>query len=195
MHPFPHGAGVFFTSRFLAFPGLKTAVKYFLRDQRPDYVDKNRPLICKSLQTSIVSALTATMKIASQQTGITTVAVVGGVACNGYLRETIAAAFQWKRFFPFDGLMHGQRGHDRACRFRSGPKETCSDPAPLIRLRDYSKKRRQKSGDSEFIALKGQNSNSPGHRPGIREYIFKRNQQWYYCFRLSNRLSCFFLSS
>jgi N6-L-threonylcarbamoyladenine synthase len=97
--PFP-AARVSSSPLDFSFSGLKTAVKYFLRDQGPDYVDKNRPLICKSLQTSIVGALTANVKIASQLTGIATVAVVGGVACNGYLRKTIAAAFNGNAFFP-----------------------------------------------------------------------------------------------
>jgi N6-L-threonylcarbamoyladenine synthase len=119
--PFP-AARVSTSPLDFSFSGLKTAVKYFLRDRGQDYLDNNRPLICKSLQTSIVSALTANLKIASQQTGISTVAVVGGVACNGYLRETISAAFNGNAFFPStafctdNAAMIARAGFERAKR-------------------------------------------------------------------------------
>jgi N6-L-threonylcarbamoyladenine synthase len=97
--PFP-SARVSSSPLDFSFSGLKTAVKYYLRDKGPDFVRDNRPLICKSLQTSIVSALVANASAAARQFGLATIAVVGGVACNGYLREKINEAFNGRAFFP-----------------------------------------------------------------------------------------------
>jgi N6-L-threonylcarbamoyladenine synthase len=97
--PFPE-ARVSSSPLDFSFSGLKTAAKYFLREKPPEYVSDNRPLICKSLQTSIVNALVNNVRAASRQTGISTVAVVGGVACNGFLREKMAEAFEGSAFFP-----------------------------------------------------------------------------------------------
>jgi N6-L-threonylcarbamoyladenine synthase len=97
--PFPE-ARVSSSPLDFSFSGLKTAVKYFLRDKGPDFITHNRPLICKSLQASIVHVLVARVKAASRQTGITTVAVVGGVACNGHLRQKMSEAFEGRVFFP-----------------------------------------------------------------------------------------------
>jgi N6-L-threonylcarbamoyladenine synthase len=97
--PFPE-ARVSSSPLDFSFSGLKTAVKYYLRDKGTQFIDQNRPLICKSLQESIVNTLVKKVASASHQTGISTVAVVGGVACNGHLREKIAEAFGGKAFFP-----------------------------------------------------------------------------------------------
>ncbi len=97
--PFPE-ARVSSSALDFSFSGLKTAVKYFLMKQGADFIAQNRPLICKSLQNSIVHALVDNVKAASRQTGISTVAVVGGVACNGHLRRKISEAFEGSSFFP-----------------------------------------------------------------------------------------------
>jgi N6-L-threonylcarbamoyladenine synthase len=119
--PFP-AARMSSSALDFSFSGLKTAVKYFLRDKGPDFMALNRPLICTSLQESIVNALVANMKAASRQTGISTVAVVGGVACNGHLRKRISEAFEGSAFFPSPVLctdnaaMIAQAGFERAKR-------------------------------------------------------------------------------
>ena len=119
--PFP-AARVSSSPLDFSFSGLKTAVKYFLRDKGADYISQNRPLICKSLQMSIVSALVANATAASRQTGLLNIAVVGGVACNGYLRERIKAAFDGHVFFPSPVLctdnaaMIARAGFERARR-------------------------------------------------------------------------------
>jgi N6-L-threonylcarbamoyladenine synthase len=105
-----------------SFSGLKTAVKYFLRDEGPDFIRDNRPLICKSLQTSIVSALVANASAAARQFGLETIAVVGGVACNGYLRERIREAFNGRAFFP--------------------PPVLCTDNAAMIARAGFERARR-----------------------------------------------------
>ncbi len=119
--PFPR-ARVASSPLDFSFSGLKTAVKYFLQGQQADYIAHNRSLICKSLQESIVNALVANVKVAAQQTGITAVAVVGGVACNGYLREKMSEAFGGNAFFPAPVLctdnaaMIARAGYERAKR-------------------------------------------------------------------------------
>jgi N6-L-threonylcarbamoyladenine synthase len=101
--PFP-AAKVSSSPLDFSFSGLKTAVKYFIQDKEPEYIRRNRPLICKSLQASIVTALVSKAQTASRQTGLETIAVVGGVACNGYLREKVKAAFGAGAFFPSPSL-------------------------------------------------------------------------------------------
>jgi len=83
-----------------SFSGLKTAVKYYMRDKDRIWTDEHRPLVCASFQKAIVDALVGNVSAASRQTGITTVAVVGGVACNGYLRQRMKTALGANVFFP-----------------------------------------------------------------------------------------------
>jgi putative glycoprotease GCP len=83
-----------------SFSGLKTSVKYFLQKQGPQYIAANRALICKSFQNFLVESLAVNLKAASQQTGIKTIAVVGGVACNAQLRERMKAQSGLSVFFP-----------------------------------------------------------------------------------------------
>jgi N6-L-threonylcarbamoyladenine synthase len=97
--PFP-AARIVSSPLNFSFSGLKTSVKYFLQEQHTDYIKENRPLICKSLQSSIIQVLVNNVKTASQQTGISTITVVGGVACNSHLREKMNEAFNGNVFFP-----------------------------------------------------------------------------------------------
>jgi N6-L-threonylcarbamoyladenine synthase len=105
-----------------SFSGLKTAVKYHLRDKDRHYIEENRPLICASFQKAVVDALVGNVGEASRQTGIETIAVVGGVACNTYLRARMRAAFGESVFFPSPTLctdnaaMIARAGYDRARR-------------------------------------------------------------------------------
>jgi len=75
-----------------SFSGLKTSFLYTLRDklkEDPQFVEKNIPGLCASLQQTIVDILTDKLIKASVATGITEVTIAGGVAANSGLRNAI----------------------------------------------------------------------------------------------------------
>ncbi|MFT5512308.1 MAG: N6-L-threonylcarbamoyladenine synthase, partial [Bacteroidia bacterium] len=85
-----------------SFSGLKTSVLYFIRDQKelqPDFVEQNLNDICASIQHTIVSYLMRKLKKAVHDTGITEIAISGGVSANSGLREAVRAESEksnWK---------------------------------------------------------------------------------------------------
>jgi N6-L-threonylcarbamoyladenine synthase len=72
-----------------SFSGLKTAVKNFISQTGEDYINDNRPTICAAFQRAVVESLAGNVEAAAQQYGIKTVAIAGGVACNGFLRDEL----------------------------------------------------------------------------------------------------------
>jgi tRNA N6-adenosine threonylcarbamoyltransferase len=80
----------------LSFSGLKTALLYTVRDLAEGELDRRRADLAASYQRAIVRALVGRLRAAAEQTGDTTVAVVGGVAANSELREALPEA----RFAP-----------------------------------------------------------------------------------------------
>ena len=75
-----------------SFSGVKTSILYFLQKQLktdPDFISKNINDICASVQHTIVGILTNKLKKASQETGIKTICIAGGVAANKSLRKSI----------------------------------------------------------------------------------------------------------
>jgi N6-L-threonylcarbamoyladenine synthase len=89
-----------------SFSGIKTAFLYFLRDRKKEdinFVEKNLPDICASLQRHLVQMLLQKLKLAAQQTGIKEIAIAGGVAANSGLRNAIhqaAGQLGWKIYIP-----------------------------------------------------------------------------------------------
>ncbi|HTH57633.1 MAG TPA: tRNA (adenosine(37)-N6)-threonylcarbamoyltransferase complex transferase subunit TsaD [Cyclobacteriaceae bacterium] len=89
-----------------SFSGIKTAFLYFLRDRKKEdenFVDKNLNDICASLQRHLVQMLLHKLKMAASQTGITQIAIAGGVAANSGLRSALAEAaaeLNWNIFIP-----------------------------------------------------------------------------------------------
>ena len=89
-----------------SFSGLKTNFLYFLRDKissDPDFINKNVNDLAASLQNTIVSVLTERVIKAVSETGITTIAVAGGVSANSGLRSRLereAAERGWDLFIP-----------------------------------------------------------------------------------------------
>ncbi len=89
-----------------SFSGLKTAILYFIRDEsakNPTFVKENLYDICASVQFTIVDILIEKLKNAVTQTGITEIAVAGGVSANSGLRNrlrTEAAANNWTLHIP-----------------------------------------------------------------------------------------------
>lgn len=76
-----------------SFSGLKTSFLYFLRDQLKkdaDFMSKNMADLCASMQATIIDILMHKLILASRQTGITEIAIAGGVSANSGLRKAIA---------------------------------------------------------------------------------------------------------
>jgi len=89
-----------------SFSGIKTAFLYFIRDEKlkdPDFVEKNLPDICASLQHHLVGMLLKRLKKASEETGIKAIAIAGGVSANSGLRKELkvmAESLGWNIFVP-----------------------------------------------------------------------------------------------
>lgn len=89
-----------------SFSGLKTAFLYLLRDEikkNPDFIEQNKADLSASLQKTIVDILVGKLRRASRETGITEIAIGGGVAANSGLRDTlteVAKKQNWNLFLP-----------------------------------------------------------------------------------------------
>lgn len=89
-----------------SFSGVKTSILYFLQKQLktdPDFISKNINDICASVQHTIVGILTNKLKKASQETGIKTICIAGGVAANKDLRKSIqdlSIKYKWNVHIP-----------------------------------------------------------------------------------------------
>ena len=81
-----------------SFSGLKTALLYAVRDLGEEETEQRRPDLAASYQHAIVRALAGRARDALAQTGLDTLAVVGGVAANSALRAALPEA----RFAPLD---------------------------------------------------------------------------------------------
>lgn len=76
-----------------SFSGLKTSVRYFLRDH-PQLIDDRQQMqdLCASAQAAIVEVLVKKTTRAARSAGVRCVTVSGGVACNRELRAQLASA-------------------------------------------------------------------------------------------------------
>ncbi len=89
-----------------SFSGLKTSFLYFLRDNLktdPEFIEKNKADLCASIQKAIVDNLMKKLVIAARETGITDIAIAGGVSANSRLRLALtvqAAESGWRTFIP-----------------------------------------------------------------------------------------------
>jgi N6-L-threonylcarbamoyladenine synthase len=89
-----------------SFSGLKTAILYFVKKktaENPDFIAENMDDICASIQNTIIEILMEKLQLAVKETGITQVAIGGGVSANSGIRNTLKAAEQkygWKTFIP-----------------------------------------------------------------------------------------------
>jgi tRNA N6-adenosine threonylcarbamoyltransferase len=75
-----------------SFSGLKTALLYATRDLAPDELAARRADLAASYQRAIVRALVGRTQEAAKQVGSSTIAVVGGVAANSELRDSLPGA-------------------------------------------------------------------------------------------------------
>src|SRR5208283_4688384 len=76
-----------------SFSGLKTSVRYFLRDH-PKLLDDAQRVrdLCASIQEAIVEVLVAKTIRAAKRNGVRCVTASGGVTCNRALRRDLARA-------------------------------------------------------------------------------------------------------
>ncbi len=108
-----------------SFSGLKTSILYFLKRKiadNPAFIEENLHDISASVQNRIVTILLNKLEKAAELTGITEIAVAGGVSANSALRRAIAEKGKekgWNTYIP---------------RF-----EYCTDNAAMIAVAGYYK--------------------------------------------------------
>jgi N6-L-threonylcarbamoyladenine synthase len=89
-----------------SFSGIKTAVLYFLqRESQKDenFVKENLNDICASVQHRLITTLLQKLKKAAKHTGITQIAIAGGVSANSYLRKILMVegkTLNWEVYIP-----------------------------------------------------------------------------------------------
>lgn len=76
--------------RDFSFAGVKTALLYAVRERREPPNDDERADLAASYQEAIMRPLADRLVAAAREAGVPTVALVGGVAANGRLREMVA---------------------------------------------------------------------------------------------------------
>jgi N6-L-threonylcarbamoyladenine synthase len=74
-----------------SFSGLKTALLYAVRDLGEEEAERRGPDLAASFQHAIVETLATRTQRALEQTGLDRLAIGGGVAANGPLRERLAS--------------------------------------------------------------------------------------------------------
>lgn len=117
--PIPHSEGLNFS-----FSGLKTAILYFIRDEKAkdaDFVEKNLNDICASVQKTIVEILMKKINLAIEQTGINEIAIAGGVSANSGLRNAMLDL------------------KNKGCKVYIPAFEYCTDNAAMIAIAGYYK--------------------------------------------------------
>ena len=95
---------------YFSFSGLKTAVKNYIAKKDPETVAAERPAICAGFQQAVAKSLATNACKAAAYTGINSIVLVGGVACNGYLREALKSSFKGEVFAPRPGLCTDNAG-------------------------------------------------------------------------------------
>lgn len=89
-----------------SFSGLKTSILYTLQKKikaEPDFVQDNLADICASIQHTIVAILLRKLAMAAEQTGLTEIALAGGVSANSGLREALQKLGRekgWATYIP-----------------------------------------------------------------------------------------------
>jgi N6-L-threonylcarbamoyladenine synthase len=89
-----------------SFSGLKTSFLYLVRDalrKDADFIEKNKASLSASIQRAIIESLMKKLKLAAETTGITEIAIAGGVSANSGLQAAMRETGQtagWKVFIP-----------------------------------------------------------------------------------------------
>jgi N6-L-threonylcarbamoyladenine synthase len=98
-----------------SFSGLKTALVYLCRDLGPEGVEERRADLAASFQAAAVGQLTAKLKRALKRGDWDAVALGGGVAANGPLREAVTTLCE-----------------EQGVRLKLVPLKLCTDNAAMI---------------------------------------------------------------
>ena len=112
-----------------SFSGLKTSILYKIQkntENNPNFINDNLADLCASIQESIVSILIEKIQKAINKTGITEIAIAGGVSANSHLRnrlQTLSNERKYNLYIP---------------KF-----EYCTDNAAMIAMAGYFKYLRQ----------------------------------------------------
>lgn len=89
-----------------SFSGLKTAILYFIQREtkaNKNFISENLHDICASIQYTIIGILMDKLKLAVKQTGITHIAIGGGVSANSGIRKALKEGenkFGWTTYVP-----------------------------------------------------------------------------------------------
>jgi N6-L-threonylcarbamoyladenine synthase len=99
-----------------SFSGLKTSVRYFIRDH-PELLDDRQKVcdLCASVQAAIVEVLVKKTIRAAKREGVRCVTASGGVTCNRALRRELERACARQKF-----------------QLRLAEKSLCTDNAAMI---------------------------------------------------------------
>ncbi len=118
-----------------SFSGLKTSVLYFLQAEQKKnaaFIQENMNDLCASIQHSIIEMLMKRLKDAVVQTGVSDIALAGGVSANSYLRS------RFQKFAEENNLQYFI------------PKfEYCTDNAAMIAIAGYKKFERNEFSNLE----------------------------------------------
>jgi N6-L-threonylcarbamoyladenine synthase len=98
-----------------SFSGLKTALVYRVRELGPEETQRRRADLAASFQAAVVGQLSAKLERALKGGGWEAVALGGGVAANGPLREAVAGICE-----------------ERGLRLKLVPLSLCTDNAAMI---------------------------------------------------------------
>ena len=121
-----------------SFSGLKTSILYFIQREtknNPNFIAENLNDICASIQDTIINILMDKIKKAVKQTGITQIAIGGGVSANSGIRLALKKAegkWGWNTYIP---------------KF-----EYCTDNAAMIGIVGYLKYREMDFVDQSITA-------------------------------------------
>ena len=115
-----------------SFSGLKTSVRYFLRDH-PELLENPQQVkdLCASVQAAIVDVLVKKTIKAAKRLRVGCVTAAGGVTCNGSLRRDLIAACR------ANGL-----------KLRLAERELCTDNAAMVGILAERKLRHGMRADS-----------------------------------------------
>jgi N6-L-threonylcarbamoyladenine synthase len=99
-----------------SFSGLKTSVRYFLRDN-PNLLGQPQKIrdLCASIQAAIIEVLVTKTIRAAKRVGVSCITASGGVTCNRALRNSLSEACKKNRFA-----------------LRLAEKSLCTDNAAMI---------------------------------------------------------------
>ncbi len=89
-----------------SFSGLKTQILYFVQKEvklNPNFIKEHLNDICASIQYTIIGILLDKLKLATKHTGLSHIAIGGGVSANSGIRQMLKDGerkFGWSTYLP-----------------------------------------------------------------------------------------------